>query len=306
MNRSQFNKMLVPGLFSFAVDAYERKAKESIWKQLCTTRTSKRAYEESAYFGGLGLPVIKPEGKEVTYDDFVQGPTKTWTHRTYGLATRITEEAIDDSLYPDIPTSFESQTREIGASFAELWEILVHDIINNGTVTTNHTAGDALAIFSASHTSLRGGTWSNLISPAADLSATSLQTAIDNFITTKDDSGKFQIIKPRYILVHPNNAWKAYELLESGYDPESANNAVNSIKKWGLQPLVSPYLTDTDAFTLMADAPNSDGGVIAYQRRKPTFAQDGDFETGDFKFKGTARFSVQVNKPNNLYHSAGA
>ena len=107
MNRSQFNKMLVPGLFSFAVDAYERKAKESIWKQLCTTRTSKRAYEESAYFGGLGLPVIKPEGKEVTYDDFVQGPTKTWTHRTYGLATRITEEAIDDSLYPDIPTSFE-------------------------------------------------------------------------------------------------------------------------------------------------------------------------------------------------------
>lgn len=306
MNRSQFNKAVVPGLFSFAVDSYERKAKESIWKKLCTVRTSKRAYEESAYFGGLGLPALKPEGTAITYDDFVQGFTKRWTHRTFGLGTRVSEEIIEDSLYPDIPTEMASQTREIGDSFAELWEILVHDIFNNGTATTNHTAGDALAVFSASHINLRGGTWSNLLSPASDLSATSLQTAIDNFITTKDDSGKFQIIKPRYILVHPNNAWKTYELLESGYDPESPNNAVNSIRKWGLQPIISPYYTDTDAFTLIAEPPHADGGVIAYMRRKVTFANDGDFETGDFKFKGTARFSVEVNKPNNLYHSAGA
>lgn len=306
MNRAQFSKVVVPGLFSVAVDAFERKAKEAIYKNLCTIRTSKRAYEESAYFGGLGLPAIKPEGQEISYDDFVMGPTKRWTHITYGLATRITEEMIEDCLYPDVPTEMSSQTREIGASFAELWELLVHDIINNGTATTNHTGGDGLAIFTASHPNLRGGVWSNLLSPAADLSATSLQTTIDNFITTKDDSGKFQIIKPRKILVHPNNAWKVYELLESAYDPESPNNAVNSIRKWGLQPLVSPYLTDTDAFTLVADAPNEDGGVIAYMRRKLTFADDGDFETGDFKFKGTARFSVEVNKPNNLYHSAGA
>lgn len=306
MNRAQFSKVVVPGLFSVAVDAFERKNKEAIWKKWVSVRTSKRAYEESAYFGGLGLPAIKPEGKEVSYDDFVMGPTKRWNHVTYGLATRITEEMIEDSLYPDVPTEMSSQTREIGSSFTELFEILGHDIINNGTVTTNHTAGDGLAIFSASHTNLRGGTWSNLLSPAADLSATSLQTSIDNFITTKDDSGKYQIIKPRFILVHPNNAWKAYELLESGYDPESPNNSINSIKKWGLQPIVSPYLTDTDAFTLYAEPPHEDGGVIAFMRRKPTFAQDGDFDTGDFKFKGTARFSIEVNKPNNLYHVQGA
>lgn len=306
MNRAQFNKAIVPGLFAFMQSGYERKNKEAIWKKLCTVKTSKRAYEENAYFAGLGLPVVKPEGQEVTYDDFTQGPTKRWNHKTYGLATRITEEMIDDSLYPEIPTAMESQTREIGSSFAELWEVLVHDIFNSGTTTTSHTAGDALAIFSGSHVSLRGGTWSNLLSPAADLSATTLQTAIDNFTTTKDDTGKYQIIKPRYILVHPNNAWKTYELLESGYDPESANNSINSIRKWGLQPLVSPYYTDTDAFTLIAEPPNMNCGVIAYMRRKPTFAQDGDFETGDAKFKGTARFSVEVNKPENLYHSAGA
>lgn len=306
MNRAQFNKAVVPGLFSMMVDAYRRKASESIWKKLTKIKSSNRAYEESAYFGGLGMPAKKPEGTAISYDDFVQGPTKRWTHTTYGLGTTVTEEMIEDTLYGSVPTGMQSQTSEIGDSFAELLEVLVHDLFNNGTVTTYHTAGDSLALFSGSHISLRGGTWSNLLSPAADLSATSLQAAIDNFTTTKDDSGKYQIIKPRYILVNPANAWKTYELLESSYDPESANNAVNSIRKWGLQPIISPYYTDTDAFTLIADAPNANSGIIAFMRRPVKFAQDGDFDTGDLKFKGTARFSIEVNKPNNLYHSAGA
>ena len=306
MNRSQFNKAVVPGLFSFALESYKKKSSEAIWKQLCSMKPSKRAYEESAYYGGLGFPALKPEGEAIIYDDFTQGPTKRWNHRTYAIGTRISEEMIDDSLYPDIPTEMSSQTKEIGDSFADLWEVLVHDIFNNGTNTTTHTAGDGLAVFSAVHTNLRGGTWSNILAPAADLSATTLQTAIDNFTTTKNDAGKFQIIKPRKILVHPNNAWKTYELLESGYDPESPNNSINSIKKWSLSPMISPFYTDTDAFTLIADPPHSDGGVIAYMRRPVKFANDGDFETGDFKFKGSARFSIEVNKPNNLYHSAGA
>lgn len=308
MNRSAFNKAIVPGLFSLAVDSYRLKSKEAIWKKIVggDARSSDRAYEDSVFFGGLGLPVAKPEGKEITYDGFVQGPTKRWLHITYGLGTRITEEMIEDCLYGDVPTSMSGQSKELGNSFAELQELLVHDIINNGTSTTYHTSGDGLAVFSASHTLLRGGTWSNLLSPAADLSATALQTAIDNFTTTKDDSGKYQIIKPKYIFVHPNNAWKAYELLESGYDPESANNSINSIKKWGLTPIVSPYLTGKTAFTLYAEPPHEDGGVIAFLRRKFTVKQDSDFETGDLKFKGTMRFSVEVNKPNNLYHSQGA
>lgn len=308
MNRSQFNKAVVPGLFSFAVDSYRRKAKEATWKKIVggKARPSNRMFEDSSYFGGLGFPVVKPEGKEITYDDFVQGPTKRWVHTTYGLGTRITEEMIEDTLYGDIPTSMESSSKEMGASFGELWEVLVHDIINNGTATTNHTGGDGLALFSASHTSLRGGTWSNILSPAADLSATSLQTAIDNFTTTKDDSGKFQIIKPKYIFIHPNNAWKAEELLKSGYDPESPNNSVNSLRNWGLEPIVSPYLTGRTAFTLWAEPTHSDAGVIAFMRREFKVQQDSDFETGDMKFKSTARFSVECAKSNNMYHSAGA
>lgn len=308
MNRSQFNKAIVPGLFAFAVDSYKRKEEEATWKKIVggSARSSDRAYEDSAYFGGLGLPTHKPEGKEIQYDDFVQGPQKRWHHVTYGLGTRISEEMIEDALYPKIPTGMGAQSKELGASFGELLEILVHDIINNGTVTTNHTGGDGLAVFSASHPLLRGGTWSNLLSPAADLSATSLQTMIDNFTNTKDDSGKFQIIKPKYLFIHPNNAWKAYELLESGYDPESPNNSINSIRKWGLTPIISPYLTGRTACTLYADPAHDDGGVIAFMRREFKVKQDSDFETGDLKFKGTMRFSVEVNKLNNMYFSAGA
>ena len=308
MNRSQFNKAVVPGLFSFAVDSYRRKEEEATWKKICggKARTSDRMFEDTAYFGGLGFPVVKPEGKEITYDDFVQGPTKRWVHVTYGLGTRITEEMIEDTLYGDIPTSMEGSSKEMGASFGELLEVIVHDIINNGTATTNHTGGDGLALFSASHTSLRGGTWSNILSPAADLSATSLQTAIDNFCTTKDDSGKFQIIKPKYIFIHPNNAWKADELLKSGYDPESPNNSINSIKNWGLQTIVSPYLTGRTAFTLWAEPTHSDAGVIAFMRRKVTFAQDGDFDTSNLKYKGYQRFSCGWSDFRGAYGNAGA
>lgn len=309
MNRADFNKAVVPGLFSFMVDSYRPRNEEALWKEIVTggdAKSSKRAYEESAYFGALGLIPTKEEGKPITYDSPVQGPTKRWTHKTYGLGCRITEELIEDALYPDIPTEMREFTEELGSSARETLEILVHDIINNGTATTNHTDGLGNAIFTVSKARLRGGTWDNILSPAADLSATALQTSLDTFENTRDDSGKIQIIRAKKIIVAPANAWKAKELLNSAYDPESANNSINAIKERNLQLIVSPYITDTDSFTLWAEPPSSNGGVIAYMRRKVTFAQDGDFETGDAKFKCTFRFSIECNKPNNLFFSAGA
>jgi len=305
MNRSTFNKSVVPGLFAIAVSAYRPKNSEQIWKRLVTVLPSKNAYEEAAYFAGYGKIPKKPESQGIVYDDMVQGPTKRWNHITYGLGGKVSEELIDDARYPDIPTEMGDITAELGSSARETLETLVHDLINNGTATTNHTAGDGLAVFSNSHTALRGGTWSNLLTPGADLGVTSFQTAYDNFTTTKDDTGKYQIIKVKELWVHPNNLWKAKELLNSGYDPESSNNAVNTIKGIGISPIASPYLTDTDAFTFVAMPPNRKSGPIAFLRRKITFAKEGDFETGDAKFKVTFRFSVEVNKPSNLYHSTG-
>lgn len=245
MNRATFNKSVVPGLFAFAISGYnKKKSEEQDWRAFCDVRPSTQAYEEVAYAAGLGLFAHKPEGESITYDDLTQGPTKRWVHKTYALGVKITEELIEDSLYPNIPTEMRSLTKELGTSAAETLAILAWDLLNNGTATTNHTAADALALFSGSHTYIDGSTWSNLLSPAADLSATALQTAIDNFETLKDESGRYQVIKANKIIVHPNNAWKAKELLNSAYDPESANNAVNTIKERNLRLVVSPYYTD--------------------------------------------------------------
>lgn len=306
MNRSTFNKSVVPGLFAFMIQGYRPASTEVSWSSFVSTRTSKRAYEECAYAGGLGIFPHKPEGEAITYDEILQGPTKKFVHKTYSLGIKLSEELIEDSLYPDIPTTMRSLTEELGRAARETKALLVWDMLNNITSTTNHTGADALALATASHTYITGGTWSNLLSPASDLSAIALQTTIDNFETIKDESGRYQILKAKYIIVNPANAWKAKELLQSGYDPESANNAINTLKERNLQLIVSPYYTDTDAFTLVAEPANRESGIIAFDRRKLSFAKDGDFDTGDAKFKGSFRFSVECAHAGNMYHSAGA
>ena len=309
MNRSDFNKSVVPGLFDFMSSSYKPRSAEKVSYQLLTggaPRESRRAYEQGSYWGALGLLPTKEEGKAIAYDNPVQGPTKTWTHKTYGLGVRITEELIEDSLYPEIPTEMKQSSEELGKSARETIEILIWDLVNNGTVTTNHTDGLGNAVFSTGKALLRGGTWSNLLSPAADLSATALQTSLDTFENTRDDAGKIQVIKASKIFVNPANAWKAKELLNSAYDPESANNSVNAIKERNLTLISSAFMTDTDAFLLWAEPPHSNAGFIAFMRRPVSFAQDGDFNTGDALFKSTFRFSAEVNKPNNVFLSAGA
>ena len=306
MNRSQFNKAVVPGLFSLMVDAYKPRAGKEEWRQVVSsTKTSKRAYEESAYYAGLGNLSRKPEGEPIQYDELVQGPTKRWNHVTYALGVRITEELIEDSLYPEIG-EMGTLSSELGRSAKETLNVITFDVYNNIAVTTNHTGADALALASGAHPALRGGTWSNLLSPAADLSATSLQTALQTFEQTRDDTGKYQNIRAKWILVNPANEWKGRELLQSTYDPESPNNAVNTLRSRNLELIVTPYYTDTDAFTLIAEPPMSNGGLIAYMRRSVSFARDGDFQTGDALVKVTFRHSLECSKPNHLYHSAGA
>ncbi len=309
MNRSDFNKSVVPGLFDFMSSSYKPRSEEKVSYQLLTggePRESRRAYEENAYWGALGLVPAKAEGAAIAYDNPVQGPTKRWTHKTYGLGVRITEELIEDCLYPEVPTEMKQLSEELGKSARETLEILTWDIVNNGTGTSTHTDGLGNAIFASNKQLLRGGTWSNLLSPASDLSATALQASLDTFENTRDDSGKIQIIKASKIFVNPSNAWKGKELLNSAYDPESGNNSVNAIKERNLTLVSSAYFTDTDGYLLWAEPANSGAGIIAYMRRPVSFAQDGDFNTGDAMFKCTFRFSVETNKPSNMFFSAGA
>lgn len=299
MNRGTFSRAVVPGLFSFMVDSFKERPEQ--WRTVTNVKSSRRTYEESVFYAGFGLVPEKPEGERITYDEQIQGPLKRWTHVTYGLGGIISEELIEDTLYPEVGR-MEGISRELGRSARETLEVLTFDIWNNGTVTTNHTAGDSLAVFSNVHKRLGGGTWSNLLTPAADLSATSLQNAIDVLEDTTDGRNKQQLIKAVKLLVPTGLAWKAKELLNSGFDPESSNNAINAVKERNLQLIVSPYLTDTDAWGLIADQ----NPLIAFLRRKVTFAKDSEFDTGDMKNKVTFRFSIEVNNPLGLFWSAGA
>lgn len=296
MNRSQFNKVVAPGLFSMMLMKF--KERPEIWRQLVNYKTSMRAYEESAYYTGFGYVPEKPEGQAIEYDEPIQGPTKRWTHKTYGLGFKVTEEMIEDDLY-DVMNDMASG---LGVSARETKEVTTARIYNNGFATTYHTGGDGKACFATDHTRLGGGTWANEFTNAVDLNAGSLQNAVENFETITDDRSMQQVIMPKILLVHPNNEWKARELLYSTQDPESANNAINSIRSRNLQLVVWNYLTDSDAWFVVGEQ----HGLIYFDRRATAFAKDSDFDTGDAKFKVTYRDSVEFNKPYGLYGSPGA
>jgi phage major head subunit gpT-like protein len=271
-----------------------------MWDKISRRKTSRRAYEESRYFTGLGLVPKKPEGTPIAYDDPIQGPLKRWVHDTYALGVRITEEMIEDALYPDIPTEMSEMTSELGRSARETIEVLVHDIYNG----TSKTSGDGESVFDDTHPKLGGGNFSNLLTPTADLSASSLRQAIQNVEQTTDDRGKQQRIKPTTLLVPPALEWTARELLNSAHDPESAQNAINPLQSRNLKMMVDPYLTDDDAWFLLPD--KSQNPIITFIRRRVRFGNDGDWDTGDAKFKVSFRLSVEVNNPVGLYKSAGA
>lgn len=300
MNRATFSKSVVPGLFAFMNSALSRRPK--FYDRVTSVKTSKKAYEEAAYFAGLGLMPEKPEGEQIAYDQFIQGPTKRWNHRTYGLGIRITEELIEDSLYPDVPSEMGDMSKELGNSSAETMEVLIHDMFNSGTVTTTHTAGDGLAVFSTIHKSLNGATWSNRSSANGSLSATTLKQGFLDFENVLSDRGIQQVQMPKILLVPPALEFTARELVQSQYDPDSGNNAINSIQSRSLEIIVDPFLTSTTAWFLIGDK----SPIYTFVRRAPKFAQDGDFETGDAKFKGTFRMSVEVNKPIGIYINSGA
>lgn len=298
--RTRFNKMIAPGLFSLAVESFQRFP--ALWKQLVRTEKSERAYEECAYTTGLGLIPLKPEGVGITYDARIQGPTKRWTHDTFAGGVRISQEAIEDDLY----RVMQGASRELGISAAETQHISTATIFNTGFVSTTKTAGDGNPIFYATHTLYGGGTWSNLAT-ASSLSYSTLQSAIIAFEGQTDNRGKKIKQTPMTLLVPPALEFKALELLKSVGTPENANNAINAVKeaRGRLNLVVWNYLTSTTAWFLVGDNARMETGLIHFQRIPVTFARENDFDTGDAKFRVRWRDSVEINYPIGLYGNAG-
>jgi len=300
-NRSRFTEAYVPGLFALMTEEYKRYPE--IWRELVKVERSEKAKEECAYLSSLSLVPKKGEGDPITYDARLQGPKKAWVHDTYALGLRITEEAIEDDLYGVMRDG----ARELGVSARETRHIAVAEIFNTGFVTTYHTAGDALAIFYTAHTKLGGGTWSNQAT-ASSLSYSTLQAAIRAFESQTDHRGKKIMQTPTTLLVPPALEFKALELLESVGQPESDTNDINAVRRArpSIKLVVWPYLTSATAWFLIGDNAKMSTGLIHFERVGVTFGKEGDFDTGDAKFKTRFRISTEVNHPIGMYGNAGA
>lgn len=299
--RSRFSAAYVPGLFALMTEEYKRYPE--VWRELVKVERSDKAKEECAYISGLAMVPKKGEGDPVTYDARIMGPTKTWVHDTYALGMRITEEAIEDDLY----NIMKDGARELGVSARETRHVAVAEIFNTGFVTTYHTAGDGLAIFATNHTKLGGGTWGN-VATASALSYSTLQNAILAFESQTDHRGKKMMQTPVTILVPPALEYKALELLETVGQPENANNTINAVKRARpcLRLVVWPYLTSATAWFLIGDNARMATGLTHFERVGVQFGKEGDFDTGDAKFKTRFRISTEVNNPIGLYGNAGA
>ena len=300
-NRSMFVNNYTPALFGLMVEEYKRYAE--IWRQLVRIERSDKYKEEIAYNTGLGFMLKKGEGDPMPLDSRLAGPKKAWVHDTYALSGRITEEAIEDDQYG----TMRDFARELGVSARETRHVIVAEPFNTGFVTTYHTDGFGAALFASTHTKLGGGTWSN-VATASALSYSTLQNAILAFESQTDHRGKKIMQTPATLLVPPALEYKALQLLESVGQPESANNDINATKRArpSLKLIVWPYLTSSTAWFLLGESVNSSIGLVHFERVGVQFGKEGDFDTGDAKFKARMRNSIECNNPMNMYANAGA
>jgi phage major head subunit gpT-like protein len=298
---SGFSNLLKPALHEIFFNKYSQYPEE--YSKVFDVLSSSRAYEEDSEVTGLGKLVSKSEGASITYDDPIQGKTKTYTHSSYGLGFRVTHELFEDDQYgiikrmPAALARSANQTQEV-----EAWSVF------NNAFSTSYTGLDGKPLCSTTHPNVAAGAgsgpYSNRLSTDSDLSITSLQSAIEAMETTTDDRDLNLMIKPRLLVVPVQAKWMARELLNSEYKPGTANNEINALADEELKYMVGHYLTDTDAWFLLAD--KADHYLRFFWREKVKFSSDDDFDSGDAKFKVFMRFAVGYSGWRGVVGTPGA
>ena len=299
--RSRFNDEYVPGLFALAIDTYIKKRAESMYKALCTIKTSVKKKEENVIRSGLGFPVLKGEGAPVTYDTQIAGAKQAWVHNVYALAVRITEEAIEDNLV-ELSGGSEGDLKELfhdlGEAMAENDEVMMARFLVNGAATTFHSTRNAKALFATDHPRLDGSTFSNKAT-SSDLTYLTFWT---NLIAAENQYNHRQYRikqKVKNLWLPPQYEQKGLEILKSADRPDTGNRATNAYaasgRKIGLK--VWSYLTDVDAQYFQMDGQ----GIIRFNRRKVRFARERDFQTGDMQVKADSRWSAEIDDEQSFY-----
>lgn len=296
MNRGGFSKVIAPGFRKVVFMAWKERPVEGT--KLVNMNTSKRAYEDDFEVAGLGTLQAKTEGGSVQYQDGKQGGTKRYTHSTWALGFRITEELYDDDLYNIFGTKF---SKSLAKSSRNNLEIVMHAPYNNAFSTSypGFTSGEALC--STSHTLIRGGTAANRPATDVDLDIISFQAAMEHFGNLLDEEGMPCMIIPKILVHSAGDQWIATQMLKSTLLPGSNQNDINPVASLGIVPHLSHYLTDTDAWFLLGDQHD----VNFFERRPFKFSNTDDFDTGDAKFKGSQRNSSGWGEWRGVYGSSG-
>lgn len=295
-----FSYLLAPGLRKVFFQLLDERPPE--YSKVANEETSKRAYEEDIEVGGLGSMPVKPEGRGIVYQDFMQGGKKRYTHLTYGLGFRVTLEMMEDDLY----NVMKKNTRELAKAARNAREVAFWNMLNNGFTTEYGFPkfGNNEPLFSATHTKLGGGTGSNRASTDADLSPTSLEAAVISFESLSDEMDVPVVIKPNLLVVGAQLKMVAREILGSEFRPYTSNNEINALREEGLDYMVCHYIVDPDSWFLLSK--KGDHDLNFFERAATRFQNGDDFDTGDAKFKAFQRFSVGAGEWRGTYASQGA
>jgi hypothetical protein len=300
MNRAQFAKMLEPGLntlFGLEYDSYPAE-----YEAVFESNTSQRAFEEDVLLTGFAAAPTKDEGAAITYDTASQQWTARYQHETIALAFSITEEAEEDGQYGSIASRY---TKALARSMSSTKEIKAANVLNNATSAGVYAGGDGVALLSTSHPTTNGNQ-SNTLSTAADLSETSLESILIQIADMKDDRGLRIAAQGTMLVIPTAYTFTAERLLESQLRTGTADNDINAIRSGGYLPQgyhVMRRLTDSDAFFVTTDVPD---GLKMFQRSPMKKGMEGDFETGNVRYKVRERYSFGFTDWRGIFGTEGA
>ena len=300
INRAQLAKELEPGLNALFGMEYARYDNQHT--EIFETESSDRAFEEEVMIVGFGNASVKGEGNAVEYDNATEGFTARYAHETVALAFSLTEEAVEDNLYDRLGSRY---TKALARSMANTKQIKAAAVLNSA-FSSSFTGGHGVALVSNSHPLGGGGTASNRPTAYADLNETSLEDALINISTLVDDRNLTIALQGRKLIVPPALQFVADRLLQTPGRVGTADNDINAIKNMGMVPegyVVNNYLTDTDAWFLKTDCPD---GFKHFERSPMQTSLEGDFDTGNMRYKARERYSFGYSNWRAVFASQGA
>ena len=302
ISRAQLLKELLPGLNALFGLEYARYGEQH--KEIYETEKSERSFEEETKLSGFSAAPVKNEGSAIAYDNAQEAFTARYSHETIALGFSITEEAVEDNLYDSLSARY---TKALARAMAYTKQVKAAAVLNNGfTNSSVYYGGDGVPLFSTAHPLVNGATNSNRPSTNADLNETSLENAVIQIAAWTDERGLLIAAKPRKLIIPPALQFVATRLLETSLRVGTTDNDINALKNNGSIPdgyTVNNFLTDSNGWFLTTDVPN---GLKHFERTALTNSMDGDFDTGNVRYKARERYSFGWSDPLGIFGSPGS